>query len=213
MRSLRRRLMGIIDTNVPYIKTSGEQMINTDWIPLVDTKIQLYLHLKDCRQKGNLKNSWFTSPVGSNHYIFTANNGGEAGQWNLLYQWNQLGYNYGGKVYCIDCTEYYNSTVPLYYSLETTKSTYYSHNYGRYEDCALAKRDDYSGNPMILFGDTSGAYNRATMYIYGVKCWNNGVLERDFVPARKNGRYGLYDKVQHKFWRSSTGVDFLGPDE
>ena len=116
MRSLRRRLIGIIDTNVPYIKTSGEQMINTDWIPLVDTKIQLYLHLKDCRQEGNLKNYWFAPPVSSNHYTFSANNGGEAGQWNQLYQWNQLGYDYGGEIYCIDCTEYYNSTVPLYYS-------------------------------------------------------------------------------------------------
>lgn len=211
MKSLRRRLMGIIDINVPYIKTSGEQLINTNWIPLVDTKIQLYLHLKDCREESNLKNTWFVSPSGDNHYVFTANNGGEGDQWNQLYQWNGLAYDYGGKILTINCAAYYNSTVPLYYSLETTKSTYYYN--GSYRDCTLNKREDYGGNPLTLFGDRNGAYNRATMYIYGVKCWNNGVLERDFVPAKKNGRYGLYDKVQCKFWYSSTGVDFLGPDE
>ena len=56
-------------------------------------------------------------------------------------------------------------------------------------------------------------YKSATFHIYSIKCWNNGILERDFVPAKKKGVYGLYDKVNRKFWRSSTGVDFLGKDK
>lgn len=56
-------------------------------------------------------------------------------------------------------------------------------------------------------------YKSATFYIYSIRCWNNGILERDFVPAKSNGIYGLYDKVKRKFWRSSTGADFLGKDK
>ena len=57
------------------------------------------------------------------------------------------------------------------------------------------------------------SYKSATFHIYSIKCWNNGILERDFVPAKKNDIYGLYDKVNNKFWRSSSGVDFLGKDK
>ena len=56
-------------------------------------------------------------------------------------------------------------------------------------------------------------YKSATFHIYSIKCWNNGILERDFVPAKEKGIYGLYDKVNNKFWRSSSGVDFLGKDK
>ena len=56
-------------------------------------------------------------------------------------------------------------------------------------------------------------YKSATFHVYSIKCWNNGILERDFVPAKMKGIYGLYDKVNKKFWRSSSGVDFLGKDK
>ena len=42
---------------------------------------------------------------------------------------------------------------------------------------------------------------------------NSTTIERDFVPAKEKGIYGLYDKVNNKFWRSSSGVDFLGKDK
>ena len=64
--------------------------------------------------------------------------------------------------------------------------------------------------PLTFFPE---GYNRAKLYIYYIRCWNNGILERDFVPAKRNGIYGLYDKVNKKFWRSSSGVDFLGKDK
>lgn len=209
MRSLRRRVMEGVDLFPPYIKTSGKQLIQTDWIPVVDTKVQVCLHLKDCRQMNDLEGTWFCQP--NDNFIFTVNNGSQDWQWNQLYQWNNKPYSSGGGICVVDCAAYYSSTVPLYYSMETTKSTYYSK--GEYQNCYLDKRNGYSDNAIILFGSRDRPYNRATMYIYGVKCWNNGVLERDFVPARKNGVYGLYDKIQHKFWRSSTEVDFRGPND
>ena len=61
--------------------------------------------------------------------------------------------------------------------------------------------------------NTYDSYKSATFHIYSIKCWNNGILERDFVAAKMKGIYGLYDKVNKKFWRSSSGVDFLGKDK
>ena len=67
--------------------------------------------------------------------------------------------------------------------------------------------------PLGISCSGESSYKSATFHIYSIKCWNNGILERDFVPAKKNGIYGLYDNVNKKFWRSSSGVDFLGKDK
>lgn len=48
MRGLRRKMMSyVVDMNVEYIMTNGNQFILTDWIPLTDTKIEMYFHAKD----------------------------------------------------------------------------------------------------------------------------------------------------------------------
>lgn len=67
--------------------------------------------------------------------------------------------------------------------------------------------------PLCICCSKSNSYKSATFHVYSIKCWNNGILERDFVPAKENGIYGFYDKVNNKFWRSSFGVDFLGKDK
>ena len=43
---------------------------------------------------------------------------------------------------------------------------------------------------------TSGIENRSlSMRIYGMKIWEGGVLQRDYVPCRMDGAVGLYDNV------------------
>lgn len=50
-----------VDMNVEYIMTNGKQFILTDWIPLIDTKIEMYLHVKDALYKDGLNNIIFYS--------------------------------------------------------------------------------------------------------------------------------------------------------
>ena len=84
MRTDRRKMMmiNVVDMNVEYIMTNGKQFILTDWVPLTDTKIEMYFHAKDVVSEENLKNTIFSS-IGE-RAIFTINNGGGASQYNEL---------------------------------------------------------------------------------------------------------------------------------
>lgn len=186
-----------VDMNVEYIMTNGQQFILTDWIPLTDTKIEMYFHVKDAVIKGNLKN-----------------NGAMDYEYNNLYLWNSKPFQMGGIIKKVNLRGYYISTTPQLFCMSKDSVEYYyfpEHaTSGSMTKMSLQLRTQPCTTPLSLF---TNCYNRAKLYIYGIKCWNNGILERGFVPAKRNGIYGLYDKVNKKFWRSSSGVDFLGKDK
>lgn len=212
MRTDRRKMMSyVVDMNVEYIITNGQQFILTDWIPLIDTKFEMYFHAKDIVLKDNLENSIFYSK-GENNTIFAINNGGGAYQNNLLFLWNNN--NVVDMTRAIDFRGYLLSATPQLFCMSKDSVEYYylpvHATSGSMKKESLSLRTQPCTTPLTLF---TNCYNRAKLYIYGIKCWNNGILERDFVPAKKHGIYGLYDKVNKKFWRSSTGVDFLGKDK
>lgn len=199
-------MMNHVDMNVEYIMTNGQQFILTDWIPLTDTKIEMYFHAKDVVLKNNLKNSIFSSYDGK--AVFSINNGSGASQSGILFLWNNVGYNNGDPIKNIPFQYYVYSKTPQLLCMSKDSVEYYSGSIT--EKMPLVLRTKPCTTPLSLF--TKG-YNRAKLYIYGIRCWNNGILERDFVPAKRNGIYGLFDKVNKKFWRSSSGVDFLGKDK
>lgn len=208
MRTNRRKMMiNNVDMNVEYIMTNGHQFILTDWIPLIDTKIEMYFHAKDVVLEENLINSIFSSK--GEGVEFSINNGGGSGQWNKLFLWNNKSYSNNGNIQNVDYEGYINSKTPLLFSMSKDSAEYYD-EWILYHKSQLILRTQPCTTPLSLF--TNG-YNRAKLYIYGIRCWNNGILERDFIPAKMNGIYGLYDKVNKKFWRSNSGVDFLGKDK
>ena len=214
MRTDRRKMMmiNVVDMNVEYIMTNGKQFILTDWVPLTDTKIEMYFHAKDVVSEEKLKNTIFSSA--GEGIEFTINNGGSPGQYKELYLWNNKDYGYGGNIQRVESEGYSKSTTPQLFCMSKDSVEYYRFpewtTSGFMEKESLDLRTQPCTTPLSLF--TNG-YNRAKLYIYGIRCWNNGLLERDFVPAKRNGIYGLYDKVNKKFWRSSSGVDFLGKDK
>ena len=55
---------------------------------------------------------------------------------------------------------------------------------------------------------------RFTGKIYSCQIYDNGLLERDYIPAMlANGEVGLYDQVFHKFYRNvGTGEFIAGPE-
>lgn len=207
----------VVDMNVEYIMTNGHQYILTDWIPLTDTKIEMYFHAKDVVSEENLKNGIFSS-IGEG-VEFSINNGEGPGQFNEIYLWNTKSYGQGGNIQKVEYEGYIKSTTPQLFCMSKDSVEYYMFpkrsTSGFMKKKSLDLRTQPCTTPLDLFTlkSTIGGYNRAKLYIYGIRCWNNGILERDFVPAKKNGIYGLYDKVNKKFWRSSSGVDFLGKDK
>lgn len=201
----------VVDMNVEYIMTNGKQFILTDWIPLIDTKIEMYFHVKDALSKDGLNNTIFYS-IGENNIIFSINNGGNYYEYNELYLWNNKAFSAGGNISSIDIKDYIDTQTPLL--LYMSKDSFGSYKDNVFTKNPLCLRTQPCTTPLKLFTKSAtDCYNRAKLYIYGIQCWNNGILERDFVPAKKNDIYGLYDKVNKKFWRSSSGVDFLGKDK
>ena len=199
-------MMNYVDMNVEYIMTNGQQFILTDWIPLTDTKIEMYFLAKDVVNKENLKNTIFSAHDKKTQ--FTINNGGGGAQGHILFLWNNVGFNNGDPIKTISFKYYEYSKTPQLFCMSKDSVEYYSGSI--MEKMPLVLRTKPCTTPLSLF--TNG-YNRSKLYIYGIRCWNNGILERDFVPAKDNGIYGLYDNVNKKFWRSSSGVDFLGKDK
>ena len=212
MRTNRRKMMiNVVDMNVEYIMTNGHQFILTDWIPLIDTKVEMYFHIKDVLYKNGLNNVILYSE-GENNIVFRINNGDQANEHNELYLWNDKAWGAGGIINSIHIYDYINTQTPLLLYMSKDSIGYYKDNV--FTKMPLELRTQPCTTPLELFAiPTTKCYNRAKLYIYGIKCWNNGILERDFVPAKNDGIYGLYEKVNKKFWRSSSGVDFLGKDK
>lgn len=202
----------VVDMNVEYIMTNGNQYILTDWIPLIDTKIEIYFHVKDAVSTDYLNNT-FVYSTGENNTIFSINNGDKGYESNKIFLWNANSYSSGGTIKSIIIDDYINTKTPLLLYLSKDSCGYYRYNV--FTNYPLDLRTHPCTTPLNLFmgPDVTTCYNRAKLYIYGIRCWNNGILERDFVPAKKNGIYGLYDKANKKFWRSNSGVDFLGKDK
>ena len=202
----------VVDMNVEYIMTNGNQYILTDWIPLTDTKIEMYFHLKDTLYHNGLNNTFILS-TGENNTVFTFNNGAMGNEYNKVYLWNDKKWGFGGIIHSIYIDDYINTQTPLLLYMSKDSVGYYKNKV--FTKMSIELRTQPCTTPLSLFLESlaKGGYNRAKLYIYGIRCWNNGILERDFVPAKMKGIYGLYDKVNKKFWRSSSGVDFLGKDK
>ena len=58
----------------------------------------------------------------------------------------------------------------------------------------------------------SGSDKAFTGKCYYCKMWNNDVLVRDFIPVYKvdTSEYGLWDKVNHRFYKSGNSNKFGG---
>lgn len=215
MRTERRRLVWLNTPPVPveYIHADKRQMIQTDWVPGLDPKIELDMRLDNLVQETGLYNTIFGVIEADRNVSFAANFGGGINQGTQIYFWNDKLYNSGGVI---------KSVSPIYYTQRAllTMTSDSATAYARYEWSAspqyffikLNSRTAANTEPITLLGTAATPMNRYDTWLYGVKCWNDGVLEREYVPAKKSGVYGLLDKVEGKFLASMTGVDFLGPE-
>ena len=66
--------------------------------------------------------------------------------------------------------------------------------------------------PMYVFRFYSGGEACAYMRLYSLKITIGGVLLRDYRPIKRlsDNKYGLWDKVEHKFYTSASSSNFVG---
>lgn len=202
---LRRSLMSC---EVEFIHTDGRQMFLTDWIPGYKPRIELDFRREKVKIKADNNTLFCRSGVYSypNNVCFSFNNGSTERQSNTFFSWNNRNYGQGGNIYELQLMNFNGKRNKMAMDWQYA---YWTDN-GIWIRRKLDLRQGKCSYPIYLFGRENNPYGRSDLYIYGVKCWNDGVLERDFRPAMIGGRYGLLDVVNGKFWTSDTGVDFLG---
>lgn len=208
MRNVSILRRALIECQVDFIHTDGRQMFLTDWIPGLKPRIELDFRREKVRIKADRNTLFIQSGV--YHYpdniMFAFNNGNTERQSNNFFFWNDKSYANGGGVYELPLIIFNGKRNKM---AMDWNYAYWTDN-GTWNVRRLASRQGKCSYPIYLFGKEGEPYDRSDLYIYGVKCWNDGVLERDFRPAKIGGRYGLLEVVNGKFWTSDTGVDFLG---
>lgn len=209
MRNVSLLRRGMMSCEVEFIHTDGRQMFLTDWIPGYKPKIELDFRREKVRKTETPKNTLvIQSGVYKypNNISFSFNNGNGERHDNTFFFWNNRSYVQGGNIYELQLMNFNSKrnkmAMDWNYAYWTINEIWYK--------TKLDLRQGKCSYPIYLFGRENNPYDRSDLYIYGVKCWNDGVLERDFRPAKIGGRYGLLDVVKGKFWTSDTGVDFLG---
>ncbi len=188
-----------VELNVDYIIAKTGMGFISDWIPGKDTKLVVRAMFTNAVQPKSA--SMLVSSYDSDN-AFRIMIGGDPIQ-KMNFQM------YNNKPYPIEGPFIFNLTEYTIHELELSST------FMRYDTNIQYRNRMVVGTVPLSICCTNkyNSYKSATFHIYSIKCWNNGILERDFVPAKEKGIYGLYDKVNKKFWRSSSGVDFLGKDK
>lgn len=208
MRNVSLLRRGMMSCEVEFIHTDGRQMFLTDWIPGLKPRIELDFRREKVRIKADRNALLVQSGVYHYHdnIVFAINNGNTERHSNNFFFWNDKSYGDGGEIKEIQILNFNGKRNKM---AMDWNYAYWTDN-GIWNKGQLYLRRGKNSYPIYLFGKEGNPYNRSDLYIYGVKCWNDGLLERDFHPAKIGGRYGLLEVVNGKFWTSDTGVDFLG---
>ena len=183
-----------------YIESSGTQWIDTGWVHGANSTIVLDVNLTNSSRDSYIAVFGSMNPNYSNNAwtFFCRFNGtakptlartGNEGQGSNL--------KYGKRITIIA-----NGTKAAWTGDNTTNSVTSS---GTANEGVIT---------MALFTNHEGTrYNRhCVMKLYGAKFYTGDVMERDFVPAKRNSDnvYGLYDRVNGVFYASVGSGNFTG---
>lgn len=180
-------------TPVEYIESSGTQYIDTGFKPNQDTGITMDIQ--------PLEGGTFPYYGGRNELEDAA-----FALWNV--QTNQIRFDYGTTMNTMNISSYTSRVL-----INVNKN---SINYGN-NTTSTAYTTFQSDYTMCLLGlkDSNGVDERQmSARLYSCKIYDNGVLVRDYIPAKdKNDVGGLFDKVNMEFVYSSGASQFAaGPE-
>lgn len=194
MRGMRHRLMMGMYEKIDYISSTGN--VNNSSNPYIDTKCVL--------------SSDFTFQIS---YMVTRTN-------SSFMVGGRTAYNSNDEF--ASSTEYLNlgkslrnylraklnnkailEATPAYYSVNGIKTIINSKfSKGIYPIWLFCVNT--GGTGLYQCGDS--------VRIYYLKIYNDGILVRDFIPVcrKSDGKIGMLDKVENKFYTSPNGAEFTG---
>ena len=174
-------------TKLEYIQATGSQYIDTEFVPNVNTSFIAELSIPSGAGNKNLFCAY-------TNYVLNSKSD------------TQLEYRIGSSSWVhITTPSHVTSKFKVEFSTKTIKfngSIIASPNIS-------SLSNTYS---MWLFyrnGGSSTYLGRGKLY--SCKIYDNGILVRDFIPCKNpSGVVGLYDKVNKKFYGSSSSTHFTG---
>lgn len=183
-------------TQLEYIISSGSQYINTGFIPNGNTKIEI-----DFRNMSTAFLALFGARIAENNSVF--------GTWID-----------GSKIHPHYGNTYYNTQKSLEFNTYNRRIKYTL-------DAGLATAEGLTSNGtkasfdstynLTLLAMMSGGkldYRTAVVWLYGAKIYDDGILVRNFIPAKNpEGVVGLYDAVEGKFYAGSGSERFAAGEE
>lgn len=202
MSEFRRRLMmqgkiAYTYEDAAYIYNENGGYINTGFMANQDTRIVLdIMYIDRGGHKSGFINVFGAGNRSTNNAFLILQNSGESNK-RLQPQF----YN-----------SYKNaSSAPVSghrYTLELNKNAY---NLGGLGSGTLTAGTFQLTVPLHLFHANGREQNNTRYRLYSCQIYDNGTLARDFVPKlRSDGKYGLWDKVEEKFYLSPNNIDFVG---
>lgn len=176
-------------TELVYIKSTGTQWINTEYIPSTETKVEIRI--------GGIDENTF--PVGSGGWFIGSRT-----------SYNDRGF---GTYYNPAENNLYGAFGKQQLAYKEQKTNFYNKDHtividksGLYLDGAkkLTFNNSFEGQyPLYLFTiNLAGSLaNLMSFSLYGLRIWQNGELVREYIPVIDyNDTPCLFDKVNEKFY-------------
>lgn len=177
-------------TQLAYIKSSGEQYIDTGVAAAKDLKVEAIMDVDE-------SSSWIMilgDYTSSKYFSWWANG-------NLAHAYfgskdGTLTFSAGKHTYIADGPNNKWEIDGTSITLEPASSDFSG-----------------TGGTLYLFSvHNGGSYTSASAKLYSCKIYKNGTLIRDFVPCRNaSGTLGLYDLTNNRFYANAGSGDFEGP--
>ena len=194
-----------------YIKSTGQQAFNTNYIHKASTSVIL-----DCVVEQDHRSNWealFGGRLGSFHHnafcFFSRTDGQD------IPCFNRSGNEPRGTGFV------YNERIAIMASLQTASWIRKSNPDQVAGSVTTTGTVDDGKTPMLLFNlntsNTPGGVQIDTspscMTLYECIIYEDGVPVHRFIPAKKNGVVGLYDRMTGEFSGSITATPFVAGEE
>lgn len=200
MSEFRRKLMkGKQYTIVDHVLTNGKVYIDTGYFPNPDTEVELSCNMGNSVYSNGTR-LWCVTEA---PYIYAINHGGNGT--GVLYCWPYKIYGeQGANINIIETIE--KTDIVIAYK-------YINEEYRAYVNEQYVKIDTpvhcFSKPLFLLYSDeTNTIYNVRHLKIYSFKILERGKLIKHFVPALKDGIYGMADIIEGKYYASPNGESF-----
>ena len=190
-------------TQVEYVQSTGSQYINTTLVPATD--FSYFIKWRDDIINGS--NYVFASRVAAGETLYQGITGAVATQViSVLKHSTATTSNFRQAGYIYESYASYNASTTgvSYLKCLTTGDTWTG---------TQSSESSGATAPIYVFAVNSSQIHSG-ISVYILKLWNNGILERNLIPAVRNSdsKPGLYDTVHDVFYPSNSSSNFVaGP--